>query len=103
MSSSELPPTPILSDLKHGGIPERNAEQARIAKARLYSNKTLPEYRNRSSELPVLPPGVDREKFTSAIREIQNQIGHENVEVNDKPLRDGWYMEHPYVSLLPSS
>ena len=92
---SDLPHTPVLSESNHGGIPSRNAEQAKIAKARLYSNKTLPEYSNRSSELPVLPPGVSHQQFGSAITEIRGQLGNEKVEVNDKPLRDGWYMEHP--------
>ncbi|EPQ50565.1 vanillyl-alcohol oxidase [Gloeophyllum trabeum ATCC 11539] len=90
----DLPPTPLLSE-KHSGIPERWAEQCKESKARLYSLKTLPASVPREGELPVLPPGIDRPTFNTAIAELKETLGEEHVELNDKPLVDGWYMEHP--------
>ncbi len=90
-----LAPTPLLSDEVHSGIPKRMEEDARIAKERLYSNKTMPESIPREREVPRLPPNTSREKFNQAMTELRGQLGPENVEVNDKPLVDGWYMEHP--------
>ncbi|EPQ57456.1 vanillyl-alcohol oxidase [Gloeophyllum trabeum ATCC 11539] len=91
---SELPITPLITE-KHSGIPERYAEQCKQSKARLYSNKTLPPSVPRDGELPVLPPDVDRDTFNKAVAELTELLGAENIELNDKPLVDGWYMEHP--------
>jgi hypothetical protein len=32
-----------------------------------------------------------------AIDELSEQLGKENVELNDQPLKDGWYMEREYL------
>ena len=56
--------------------------------------------REASHDLPVLPPGVSRSKFNSAIDELKKSIGAENVELNDKPLVDGWYLTQPKVLYL---
>lgn len=97
--SAELPPTPLLSSERghHSGIPERLAVNAKLAKARLFSNRTLRDSVARQQEVPRLPPNISRETFNRAIAELRDILGHENVELNDKPLVDGWYMEHPYV------
>ncbi|KAL2815101.1 hypothetical protein BJX63DRAFT_430923 [Aspergillus granulosus] len=71
--SSELPSTPLLSDNVHSGIPKNLEADAKVAKERLYSNKT----------------------FEAAIAELRERLGAEHVQLNDKPLVDGWYMEHP--------
>lgn len=42
-----------------------------------------------------MPPGVSKEAFEKAVAELRSTIGKDNVELNDKPLVDGWYMEHP--------
>lgn len=89
-----LDPTPLLS-AKHNGIPERLTGDAKKAKERVWTNKTVPDSVPRQSEGPRLPYGVSREAFDSAIEELKNSLGETNVEVNDKPLVDGWYMEHP--------
>ncbi|TFK47732.1 FAD-linked oxidase-like protein [Heliocybe sulcata] len=91
---TDLPPTPLFP-ATHSGIPERYVEQCKESKARIYSNKTLPPSVPRAGELPVLPPDVDRDTFNKAIAELKESLGKEHVELNDKPLVDGWYMEHP--------
>ena len=95
-ASSTLPPTPLLSVENHSGIPKRMELDAKLAKERLYSNKTLPDSVPRQQEVPRLPPNTSREKFNEAISDLKGRVGDANVEINDKPLVDGWYMEHPY-------
>lgn len=90
-----LASTPLLSDEVHSGIPKRMEEDAKVAKERLYSNKTMPESIARQREVPRLPPHTSREKFNQAMTELREKLGPANVEINDKPLIDGWYMEHP--------
>ncbi|KAI5849153.1 hypothetical protein BZA05DRAFT_375379 [Tricharina praecox] len=90
---SALPP--LLAEDCHSGIPARHHQQAIESRARLYSNRTVPASTPRSQETPVLPPDVDRETFNLAVDELRKLLGAENVELNDKPLVDGWYMEHP--------
>ncbi|KIW14952.1 hypothetical protein PV08_07739 [Exophiala spinifera] len=85
-------PVPDLAD-RYSGVPSRLSQEAIEAKSKLFSQKTLPDSvaRRRSA----LPPGVSKETFQKAVAELQSTIGKENVELNDKPLVDGWYMEHP--------
>jgi hypothetical protein len=86
-------PIPDLAT-KYSGVPSRLAQEAVAAKTRLYSQKTLPDSSS-TRRRTALPPGVSRESFDLALRELKRALGDENVEVNDKPLVDGWYMEHP--------
>ncbi|KAL4922117.1 hypothetical protein BDW62DRAFT_217935 [Aspergillus aurantiobrunneus] len=90
-----LAPTPLLGDGVHSGIPKRMEQDAKVAKERLYSNKTMPDSSPRQREVPRLPPNTSREKFDLAMAELRGRLGDANVEINDKPLVDGWYMEHP--------
>ncbi|XXH02587.1 hypothetical protein Hte_008965 [Hypoxylon texense] len=79
---------------KHSGAPKRLSQEAQDVRARLFSNRTLPVSRPRKG--PVrLPPDVSPEEFETAVKELRGEIGDENVEVNDKDLVDGWYIEHP--------
>lgn len=79
---------------KHSGAPARLSQEAQSLRARLFANRTLPVSRPRKG--PVrLPPDVSSEDFETAVKELQAAIGDENVEVNDKALVDGWYIEHP--------
>lgn len=94
-------PTPLLSETSHSGIPQHMAQDAKRAKDLLYSNTTTPDSVPRQREVPRLPPNTTREKFDSAMAELRERLGASNVEINDKPLVDGWYMEHPYVFGLP--
>jgi hypothetical protein len=81
---------------KYSGVPTRLSQEAIAAKARLYSQKTVPDSSARTRTR--LPPGITKDDFERALAELKNALGNENAEVNDKPLLDGWYMEHPYVS-----
>ena len=78
---------------KYSGVPERLEQEAFAAKARLYSQKTLPDSVPRRKT--VLPPGVGKQDFDQAVAELKSALGDGNIELNDKPLVDGWYMEHP--------
>ncbi|RFU35028.1 hypothetical protein B7463_g1275, partial [Scytalidium lignicola] len=95
MSSSTkdaLTETPLLSE-KHSGIPANLLSKAQKAKALIYETRTKPT--STRQRLPVIPQGVEKSKFFQAIDELTKELGLENVNLNDKPLIDGWYMEHP--------
>lgn len=89
-------PTPLLSE-KYSGVPKRLTPEAKRIKKLLYSNKTAEEQSSRSKTVPVLPPDTTRDAFNAAIKDLKSLVGDQNVEINDKPLIDGWYMEHPYA------
>ncbi|KAJ2987802.1 hypothetical protein NUW58_g4311 [Xylaria curta] len=83
---------PLLSE-KHSGIPEYLLEKAQHAKAHVLSVTTkIPSTRQRA---PVYPPGVEESVFNKAIDDLREQLGSAQVVLNDQPLEDGWYMEHP--------
>jgi hypothetical protein len=81
-------------DAIHSGVPARLSNEAATAKEKTYSLRTLPNSVPRQSPLR-LPPGVTREVFDKAINELRKVLGDDGVQLNDKPLVDGWYMEHP--------
>lgn len=89
----ELAPTPLLTE-KHSGVPSRLTKEAEAARARLYGNRTLPASRPRQNGVR-LPPDTTQEAFDIAITELKALLGRENVEISDKALIDGWYLEHP--------
>ncbi|KAH7393281.1 glycolate oxidase [Cadophora sp. MPI-SDFR-AT-0126] len=90
MSQSHIP---SLNSL-HSGVPERLTKEADAARARLYSIRTLPESKPRGK--PVrLPPNTTKDAFNTAINALVKILGEQGVELNDKELKDGWYMEHP--------
>ena len=103
MSSSASSIHGSIPDLqsRYSGVPQRLLEEAVIAKAKLLSQKTVPDSVPRRRT--TLPPGVSRNDFERAIGDLKNALGERNVEMNDKPLVDGWYMEHPYVPHFWSS
>jgi hypothetical protein len=86
-------PIPKL-DSVHSGVPARLSKEADAAKERLYSLRTLPKSTPRQSSLR-LPPNTSREQFDTAIAALVEVLGPKGVELNDKELVDGWYMEHP--------
>ncbi|KAF2251120.1 vanillyl alcohol oxidase [Trematosphaeria pertusa] len=88
---TQAPPT--LSE-SYSGVPSRLAAIAQEAKDRLYSHKTVPESVPRQHNVR-LPPDTSRETFDEAVASLRQALGHENVVLNDKPLVDGWYLEHP--------
>ncbi len=97
MGSKMSESIPKLSEI-HTGVPARLSNEAVAAKENTYSLRTLPNGVPRQSSLR-LPPGVTRDVFDKAIDELRKVLGKDGVELNDKPLFDGWYMEHPFVSL----
>ncbi|KAE8451923.1 hypothetical protein EG329_002764 [Mollisiaceae sp. DMI_Dod_QoI] len=91
MSTSSKVPT---LTTKHSGIPARLKNEADAAKERLYSLKTLPDSVPRKNNVR-LPPNTSKETFETAIAALTKLLGNDGVELNDRPLVDGWYMEHP--------
>ena len=77
----------------HSGIPKYLLEKAQEAKQGIFEGRTKPQ--NERQRLPVVPQGIERDDFLKALAELKEQLGSEQVEINDKPLKDGWYMEHP--------
>ncbi len=92
---------PNLSSI-HSGVPARISNEAAEPKQKIYALKTLPDSAPRKSALK-LPPGVTRAVFDKAIDGLRKVLGKGGVELNDKPLVDGWYMEHPFVFLSQKS
>lgn len=89
----EFAPTPLLSQ-NYSGTPSRLIKEAAAAKARLYGNRTVPASQPRKNGVR-LPPDTTRETFDKAIADLRAVIGEQNVELSDKALVDGWYLEHP--------
>lgn len=92
MMKNQTPPPGL--DARYSGISPRLAKIAQQAKNRLYSNKTVPESVPRRHGVR-LPPDTTRETFDEAIVALRSALGEENVVLNDQPLVDGWYLEHP--------
>ncbi|KAJ5618603.1 hypothetical protein N7528_006714 [Penicillium herquei] len=92
MSIKNHPAIPTLEE-KHNGVPPRLIHKAHRAKG-LIDNIATKEPKARK-RLPVIPQGIERTRYFLAIDEISQDLGKENVEINDKPLDDGWYMESP--------
>lgn len=83
-AKSEIPLLPEC----HSGIPQFLAEKAKGAKGWVFETRTKPQ--RERQRLPVLPQGIERDAFFAALDSLRAQIGEANVEVNDKPLKDGW-------------
>src|SRR5271170_7272829 len=83
------------------GAPPRLYSLEKVIKQKIVDNSTVNldgnPRREASEDLPVLPPGVSRGIFNAAIEELKKAVGAENVELNDKPLVDGWYLSQPKV------
>lgn len=86
---------PTLSQ-KHSGIPDHLLDKARLAKKDAFNVRT--KLVNERKRLPVLPKGIEKDKFHEALEELRKELGSQHVELNDKPLVDGWYMERKYPS-----
>lgn len=94
MSSNPVPPTPTLSE-KHSGIPSRLYEKAQYAKSLIVDIATKEQ--NDRKRGVAIPAGVEKNTYMKAFDELAQQLGKENVELNDQPLKDGWYMEREYI------
>jgi len=75
----------------YSGIPERLYNEAVSAKERTQSLRTLPRSKPRVNSAK-LPPNISQDDFDVAIAALKKILGEAGVEVNDKPLVDGWYM-----------
>ena len=75
----------------YSGIPERLYKEAVSAKERVQSLRTLPHSKPRAKPAK-LPPNTSQDAFDAAIAALKKTLGEAGVEVNDKPLVDGWYM-----------
>jgi hypothetical protein len=93
MPVSKTKLTPTLSDA-HSGIPTNLLDKATYAKGLIYDGKTVPDSTPLSRGLPV-PQGISKQAFLAAIDELCATLGPQNVELNDKEILTGWYMEHP--------
>lgn len=87
MTSKNLSPTPLLSE-KHNGIPTRLFDKAQEAKSAIFDISTKSE--SLRSKV-ALPQGINQTVFRTAIAELRDKIGEENVEFVTK-LDDGWYV-----------
>lgn len=94
ISSAVSASVPLLSEI-HSGIPQNLHEKAQKAKALIYEGRTGPE--NVQRRIPTIPQGIEEADFFQAIQELQVIVGNDHVEINDKPLVDGWYMERKFV------
>jgi len=92
-ASSDVPTLPGT----HSGIPTYLLDKARSAKAGVFDGRTKP-VRERQ-RLPVVPQGIERDDFLAALADLKEQLGSEFVEMNDKSLKDGWYMERQFPQL----
>ncbi|KAL5375150.1 hypothetical protein PMIN04_001965 [Paraphaeosphaeria minitans] len=93
MAPLSLPVTPTLSDA-YSGIPERLLHKATDAKSLIYEGKTVPDITPLQRGLPI-PQGISKKEFLSAIDELRHMLGAEHVHLNDKGIKNGWYMESP--------
>ena len=79
------------------GIPARVTEYADSVKKKFEENATTSFVRPRtdpSNELPILPPGVSRDKFNDSIVELKTIVdGH--LDLVTESLDDGWYLHRP--------
>jgi len=83
-AKSSIPVLPA----SHSGIPTYLLEKAQRAKDAVFDGRT--KQVNPRRRLPVIPQGIEREDFLRALDTLRDRIGVENVELNDKPLKDGW-------------
>ncbi len=83
-AASDIPVLPA----SHSGIPTFLLEKAQNAKRAVFETRTKPE--SNRQRLPVIPQGIDHNTFFEALDDLRGQIGSEYVEINDKPLKDGW-------------
>ncbi|KAJ4298800.1 hypothetical protein N0V88_003833 [Collariella sp. IMI 366227] len=71
----------------HSGIPPFLLEKAKVVKQQILEQDTKPQNKRRRSL--AVPQGIERDDFVKALVDLQDQLGAEHVEINDKPLQDG--------------
>ena len=93
-SQTDAPATPPTYPATYSGIPERLLDKAVRDKARLWEHQSKEFLTPRRRGLAI-PAGIGRTEFLKAIDDLSQKLGKEHVALNDQPLEDGWYMEHP--------
>ena len=78
----------------YSGIPERLVTKAIRDKTRIWEHQSK-EFQTPRKRGLAIPAGIGRSEFLKALGELAQKLGKEHVVVNDQPLEDGWYMEHP--------
>jgi hypothetical protein len=78
----------------YSGIPERLLNKAVREKSRLWQNQSK-EFQTPRKRGLAIPAGIGRVEFVKALEELSQNLGKDHVVLNDQPLEDGWYMEHP--------
>ncbi len=85
-ASSNVPLLPA----SHSGLPSYLLEEAERVKAVIFETRDKPT--GVRQRLPVIPQGIEPERFFEALADLRGELGDEHVEVNDKPLKDGWFV-----------
>ncbi len=83
-ATSEIPVLPAT----HSGIPTYLLDKAKAAKKAIFDTRTKSQQPRK--RLPVIPLGIEKDAFDEALGELRELLGSEHVELNDKPLKDGW-------------
>ncbi|KIW69779.1 hypothetical protein PV04_05637 [Phialophora macrospora] len=92
--STTSPSTPPVYPAAYSGIPESLLNKAVREKSRLWANQSKEFHTPRKRGLAI-PAGIGRVEFVKALEELSQNLGKGHVVLNDQPLEDGWYMEHP--------
>lgn len=85
---STISPPPTLAE-KYSGIPEHLLDKATKVKEQTYSLATIGATPRRA-ELPIIPRGHSRPRFQEALAALEQELGKDNVKVNNDSLIDGW-------------
>ncbi|KAK0727779.1 hypothetical protein B0T26DRAFT_695703 [Lasiosphaeria miniovina] len=70
----------------HSGTPACLLEKARKTKEGICDGRVKPK--RERQRLLVVPQGIKRDDFVTALEDLKGQLGADNVEVNDKLLKD---------------
>ena len=71
-------------------MPPYLLEEAERVKVTIFETRNKPK--SVRQRLPVIPQGIEPERFFEALADLRGELGDEHVEVNDKPLKDGWFV-----------
>jgi hypothetical protein len=85
-SSTQIPTLPET----HSGIPRYLLENAQNTKNTIYTARTEKPTHGKSTRSIAIPHGLEEDTFLKAMSELSAMLGAANVELNDKPLEDGW-------------
>lgn len=87
-SEKQVEAVPLYPE-SYSGIPARLLPKALKEKSRLEASLTKGTSTPRKRGIAI-PAGVSQQALLRALEELSGKLGQENVELNDRPLRDGW-------------